>query len=242
MAEKLQAIVIKSNDRKEKDRNILLFSIEKGKVWCTLKGVKSPKAKMKLAQNPFCFGEFVLENGKAGLIVTGFEAIETFHEISEDIDKFFSASAVLEVINSMNFSSLEDNTAMFILLLKTLKAICFSQANPVYVLNKFLLTLFEENGFPLTVEKCSCCGTKAFEKLFINYSVGELVCFACKTFDCEELTQTSLSAMRILTNTSLDKLHTIKLAENSEMALLRVLGKNYERRFDKKLKFIGLLS
>ena len=129
-----------------------------------------------------------------------------------------------------------------LLLLKTLKAICFSQANPVYVLNKFLLTLFEENGFPLTVEKCSCCGTKAFEKLFINYSVGELVCFACKTFDCEELTQTSLSAMRILTNTSLDKLHTIKLAENSEMALLRVLVKNYERRFDKKLKFIGLLS
>ena len=136
MAEKLQAIVIKSNDRKEKDRNILLFSIEKGKVWCTLKGVKSPKAKMKLAQNPFCFGEFVLENGKAGLIVTGFEAIETFHEISEDIDKFFSASAVLEVINSMNFSSLEDNTAMFILLLKTLKAICFSQANPVYEIGR----------------------------------------------------------------------------------------------------------
>jgi len=242
MAEKLQAIVIKSNDRKEKDRNILLFSIEKGKVWCTLKGVKSPKAKMKLAQNQFCFGEFMLENGKSGLIVTGFEAIETFHEISEDIDKFFSASAVLEVINSMSFSSQDDSSAMFILLLKTLKAICFSKANPVYVLDKFLLKVFEGNGLPLAVEKCSCCGTKAFERVFVNYTVGEIVCTACKTFDCEELSSTTFSAMRILINTEFDKLSTIKLAENSEMALLRVLVKNYERRFDKKLKFIGLLS
>ena len=60
MSEKIQAIVVKSTDRKEKDKNILLFSIEKGKIWATLKGVKGNGAKMKIAQNPFCFGEFVL--------------------------------------------------------------------------------------------------------------------------------------------------------------------------------------
>ena len=43
MAEKIQGIVLKSNDRKEKDVNILLFSLEKGKIWATLRGVKSPK-------------------------------------------------------------------------------------------------------------------------------------------------------------------------------------------------------
>ena len=32
MTEKVQAIVIKTADRKEKDKNILLFSIEKGRI------------------------------------------------------------------------------------------------------------------------------------------------------------------------------------------------------------------
>ena len=31
MTEKVQAIVIKSNDKKEKDKSILLFSLEQGK-------------------------------------------------------------------------------------------------------------------------------------------------------------------------------------------------------------------
>ena len=62
MTQNVKAIVIKSNDRKEKDKNILLFSLEQGKIWATLKGVKSPNAKMKIAQNPFCFGEFILED------------------------------------------------------------------------------------------------------------------------------------------------------------------------------------
>ena len=30
MSEKIKGIVIRSNDRKEKDKNILLFSLEKG--------------------------------------------------------------------------------------------------------------------------------------------------------------------------------------------------------------------
>lgn len=242
MAEKLQAIVVKSNDRKEKDKNILLFSIEKGKLWCTLKGVKGPKAKMKLAQNPFCFGEFVIEEGKTGTIVTGFEAIETFHEISEDIDKFFSASAILEIVNCMDFSNQSDISAIFVLVLKALKGICFSKAVPIYILNKFLLEFFRQSGFVLNIEKCSCCGTKAFERLCINYSVGELVCLACKTFDCEDLPTTTYSALRVLSNTDLEKISTIKLAQGSELALLKVLIKNFERRFDKRLKLIGILS
>ena len=75
MSEKVKAIVIKSNDRKEKDANVLLFSLEKGKIWVTLKGIKGQNAKMKLAQRMFCFGEFVLQEGKAGQSVTSFECL-----------------------------------------------------------------------------------------------------------------------------------------------------------------------
>ena len=242
MAEKVQAIVIKSNDKKEKDKNILLFSLEQGKFWATLRGVKGVNAKMKLAQNPLCYGEFVVENGKAGQIVTAFEAIETFHEISEDIDKYFEGIAILEVLNSIDFSTASERAKVFVLALKSLKSICFENIRSVYVLDKFFIELFKISGFPLFTEKCSGCGDKTFERIYVNYSIGELVCAACKTFDSEELSKNAYIALKILNNTDFDKLSTLKLAQDSEIVLLRTLVKVFESHFDKKLNVMGILS
>ncbi len=240
MTEKIKAIVIKANDRKEKDKNILLFSLEQGKLWATLKGVKSPSAKLKGAQNPFVFGEFLLEDGKAGKIVTGYEAIETFHEISEDIDKYFEGAAVLQVISLLEIA--ENNAQLFALTLKTLKSICFSKTRSIYALNKFLLEVFALSGAPIYTDKCSCCGSVANEKYFLDYKDGELVCASCKSFGCEELSKTTYMALKILSNTDFDGLSTIKLAEGSELALLKVLSRNFEAQFDKKLKLIGIFE
>lgn len=240
MTEKIKAIVIKASDRKEKDKNILLFSLESGKIWATLKGVKSPSAKMKGAQNPFVFGEFLLEDGKAGKIVTGFEVIESFHEISEDVDKYFEGSAVLQMISLLEIT--ESNAPLFALTLKTLKSICFSSAHQIYALDKFLLELFKLCGTPIYTDKCSCCGSSANHKYYIDYKDGELVCVSCKSFGCEELSKTTYLALKILNNTDFDALSTLKLADGSELALLKVLTKNFEARFDKKLKLIGIFD
>ncbi len=242
MSEKIQAIVVKSTDRKEKDKNILLFSIEKGKIWATLKGVKGSGAKMKIAQNPFCFGEFVLENGKFGQIVTGFSSIETFYELSEDVEKYFEGTAILEIINAIEFSSVMEQKAVFVLLLKALKALCFENCLTNYILDKFLLELFKIYGFPIEYEKCSCCNAKAIEKFYFDYQNGEIVCAKCKNFHCEELSKLTYSALKIFSCCDFAKLSTLRLAEGSEVGLLRVLVRNFEARFDKKLKMMGILS
>ncbi len=240
MSKKIQAIVIKSSDKKEKDKSVLLFSVDEGKIWATLKGVKSPKAKMKLACNPFCFGEFLLEDGHAGQIVTNFEVIETFHEISEDIDKFFEGSAILEILNSLEFT--QELPQVFILALKTLKNICFSKTKRIYALNKFLLELFKICGVGLVPEKCAVCGNKSFDRFYINFLDGTLECLACKSLISMELSKTTYSALKILNGTEMEKISTLKLAGNSEVELLKVLVKNFENRFDKKLKLMGILS
>ena len=229
---------MRSNDRKEKDLNVLLFSVEKGKIWVTLRGVKSQNAKMKLASQPFCFAEFVIE----GSTVTGFECIESFHELAEDLDRYFEASAILEVLDKLKFSGAYEQTQTFLLAIKSLKSLCFYKPRNEYVLNKFFIGLFQILGVPLGEDKCSCCGSTAFDKLYINYSSGELVCTACKTFDCEEIPKTALSALKLLKNTSFEKLSTLKLAQNSEILLLKILVKNFERRFDEHLKLMGILQ
>jgi len=242
MSEKIQAIVIKSTDRKEKDKNILLFSIEKGKCWATLKGVKGSGAKMKIAQNLFCFGEFLLETGKFGQIVTSFSSIETFHELSEDVDKYFEATALLEIVNNLEFSGQAEQKAVLVLLLQALKTLCFGTCGANYVLDKFLLELFKIYGFPINYEKCSCCKTKAFERAYFDYQNGEIVCVNCKGFFSEELSKITFSALKVLSSCDFEKFSTIRLAQGSELGLLRVLVRNFESRFDKRLKLIGILS
>ena len=94
----------------------------------------------------------------------------------------------------------------------------------------------------LNTQKCSVCGTRAFDRLFIDYATGELACVACKGFGSEELPKTTVSALKILTNTEFEKLSTLKLSAGSENALLKILVKNFETRFDEKLKFIGVFD
>lgn len=242
MTKKVQAIVIKSNDRKEKDKNILLFSLDEGKIWATLKGVKSQNAKLKIAQNLFCFGEFVLEEGKSGYVVTGVDILESFYEIVGDVDKYFEASSILEIVNNIDFSTKTEIANIFVLLLRSLKSLCFGNFEHLYVLNKFLIELFKEYGIGLYSEKCSNCGTKSFERIFLDYSTGQLECVACKGFVNEELDKSTFLALKLFNNNDFEHLKTIKLANGSAISLLKILVKNFELRFDKKLKLIGVLS
>ena len=128
------------------------------------------------------------------------------------------------------------------LLIKTLKTICFSKTKALYCLNKFLLEFFALSGFPLSVEKCMCCGNNAFDKLYMNYMIGELECISCKHLTSEEVSAVVLSAIKFLNKTEFERLQTLKLAQDSELALLKMLVKNFEMRFDKRLNFIGILK
>ena len=89
MTTKVKAIVLKAIDYKEKDKLLTLFTLEQGKLICSMRGVKAPNAKLKFAKETFCFGEFIIENTKGNNIVTQVEIIDNFFEITQNIDKFY---------------------------------------------------------------------------------------------------------------------------------------------------------
>lgn len=242
MSQKINAIVVKSSDKKEKDLNVLLFSLELGKFWVTLKGVKQPKAKLKSATFQFAFGQFLLEDGKAGKIVTSFDLMESFHEISQDIDKYFEASAIMEVVDKLEFENQNEIAAVFMLALNALKTICFKDVPQNYVLCKFLMQILKLHGINLYNDKCTCCGTSAFAQKYIDFSSGTIVCAACKNFTSQALQPAVFAALKVLTDTDFDKLQTVHLAKQSEMGLLKVLVTVFSYQFDTTLNMIGILK
>jgi len=75
MNEKIvDAIVLKSQDYKENDKIVYLFSPAEGKFSAVLKGVKKASAKLKFAGEPFCFAEYTcVRRGDMATVINAME-------------------------------------------------------------------------------------------------------------------------------------------------------------------------
>lgn len=230
---KVKAIVIESKDYKEKDKLVSLYSLEQGKVRAVFRGVRGEKAKMKAAKEIFSFGEFFIENTKGNNIVSQADIIESFHPLSQNLDKYYEACSIIDVIKKLGTE--ESDPALFVEVIKALKCLCYEDVKPHYVLNKFLLNVFSGAGYPINTEKCSSCKSVITGTKFFNYEYGEIVCGACRTYTCEPLSPVAASALKIMSATPYEKLPTLRLATGAERELLELLLKNFEARFNEKI-------
>lgn len=226
---KLKGVVISSKDYKEKDKLITIFSLEEGIVMASMKGVRGEKAKLKFAKEIFCFGEFVLENTKGLNVVTQVEIIDNFFGLTNDISKYYEASAIIDIVAKTSCE--QANPPLFISLLKSLKALCYQSVEKKYVLCKFLIDAFQNLGYKFVTGKCASCGAILFDKKYFNLNFGEIVCPACRNDFCVAISESGYSALKLLNATEYDKLQTLKLCKGSEVEVLKLLEKNFEWRF-----------
>lgn len=227
---KVKGIIIENKDLKEKDKSVVIYSLEKGKIRAIFRGVRGEKAKMKASKEIFTFGDFFIENTKGNNVVSQVDVIESFYPLSQDLDKYYEACSIVDVVRKLGTE--QSDPAFFIETLKALKSLCYGNIKKGYVLAKYLIKVFDGAGYPINTEKCASCKSIITGKKFINFEFGEVVCSGCKTLVCEEISLPVFSALKILNNTEYDKLSTIHLSENSEKELLKMLLKNFEFRFN----------
>lgn len=231
----VKAIVIDSKNYKEKDKLLTLFTLEKGVIFANLKGVKSLNAKLSMAKEIFCFADYIYStNGQINTITTA-SIVETFFDITKDYDRYNCGCNILSIIKTVCNEG-EPNKMLFIETLHALKSLAYSNINEQYVLLKFLINTFSISGYDIKFDKCNSCGGE-FVKKYFDFSSGGIVCNSCKSYNSVELENVTLSALRLISENSYDKLANIKLAKNSEQKALKLLCENFENKFDKKLNF-----
>ena len=224
---KVKAIVIGGVNIKEKDKLITIFSLERGKMVVSMKGVRGEKAKLKSAKEIFSFGDFVIEEGTHSSIVTAVDVVDNFYSLTKNVDKYYEGCALLDIVS--HISSNEANHGLFIELLKALKCLCYEDVKKYFVIDKFLLNVFKSMGYGFLTDKCSCCGATLLLKYF-NLEIGEIVCPACKKALSIPVSDACYSALRILDNTDYEKLSTVKFGGMGELQAFNLLSKNYEYR------------
>ena len=223
---KVKAVVIGGVNVKEKDRLVSLYTLERGNMSISLRGVRGEKAKLKFAKELFCFADFLIEEGKISKVVTAVDIIDDFRDIAKDIDKYFEACAIIDVVSKFGE---EANPALFVSLVKSLKLLCYENLPKYYVFNKFLIEFFKIMGWNFIGQNCSSCGATLGIK-YLNLEIGELVCPACKNVFSVQVSESCYKGICLLGSTDFDGLETLNLPERIEMEICKILVKNYEFR------------
>ncbi len=232
-SEKIKGIIVESKDFKDKDKLVKIYTLEKGIINASFRGVRTSKSKLKAMKDVFVFGDFFIESVKGFNIVTGVDVIENFFALSQNLDKFYESCSIVNIIKQI--ATNEKNPQLFLTFIKSLKTIAFGNIQKDYVFIKFCLKVLENSGFAINFEKCSSCKAKITGKKFLNLDFGEIVCSNCKNAMSLEISNPAFSAMKIISGLDFEKLATLKISQTACSEILKILTLNMQERFSIKI-------
>ena len=231
MTEKIiDAIVLKSQDFKDNDKIVYLFSPAEGKLSAVLKGVKKASAKLKFAGEPFCFAEYTcVKRGDMYTITNAYQK-ESFFELRQDITTFYCGVSALEIVSAFAVEG-DSNPQLFVSLVKTLELLV-QGVSPKMVLAHFALTVLDNFGQKPCFEKCVQCGDKVSDAKFCFEDGGVL----CKNCDSDYSVSLDEGVRKVLVNLcSLkhEKLSTYKIGDVLANKTLYFLNDLFAKNFKK---------
>ena len=237
---KTKGIVIKSTDFKDSDKIVTIFSAELGVIKARARGVKKDKAKLAFAVQPFAFVEFVL-NAKGGFYtIINATSIDQFFNVTLDFDNFIFMMACLEVCEKTAKEN-DFNQDLFLLLLNSLKLVCYGGVSANLVFLKFMFEAFKILGYLLELDVCACCSGNLSQKVHAySYDYNGLLCAkCCNVNDFLELSDGEFAIFKNVNQTDFDKLANLKfLSRNDIVSVVSLVCKIFRIMTDEEISTI----
>lgn len=151
---KVTAIVTRAVRYNETDMILTLVTLEEGKLTATAKGCLKPKAKLRYSAESMNFGEYMLAGKGDRYVVTDCSQIESFIPLTLDIDKYYSASYILDALTKL---SPESQPKIFLHAIDVLKRMAYEDLPAEDGITNFLLYALSDNGYELDFTTCNVC-------------------------------------------------------------------------------------
>ncbi len=150
MNKSVTAIVLRSEDYRDFDKKLTLFSQDGEVMRVIIRGVKKNNAKLRFAAQPFAFCNFELSGrNESAHIVTGAMAIEDLFGVSFT-DKYFEGCIMLEAAEKA--CTIQPNRELFILLLKRLKNLIYDNFPYKICAISYLQNVIHKSGYSYIYE------------------------------------------------------------------------------------------
>jgi DNA repair protein RecO (recombination protein O) len=209
---KTTAIVLRQRRLGEADKIVTLFTPNLGKIDAVAKGVRRTRSKLAGHVEPLMHTSFMLARGRELDIVTQAQAIETFTELREDLDRTGRGLYAAELVDRFT-PDRQENFQVFRLLLETLRRLT-TEGQLDITLRFFEMRLLGYLGYQPQMKECVGCG-EALKPETNGWSpeAGGVLCPGCarQAPMSRPVTVNTLKVMRLLQKrdfAAVGRLHT----------------------------------
>ena len=219
MDKKVKAIVTRAVPYREADMILTLVSLEEGRITASARGCLKPSAKLRFAASPMNFGEYMLSGKGDRYIVTDCVQYDSFSPITADIDKYYAACMILELLAKL---SPEPQPQLFLHTVQELKAMAYEGKNARDAVCDYLLATLVDNGNGLDFSNCAVCGCILDGEAAFSEADG-IVCPHCANYDSIRI---NANARAFIAGQNRDISDTLKNGANMQLAdfVFRALG------------------
>ncbi|MEW9097255.1 MAG: DNA repair protein RecO [Clostridiaceae bacterium] len=239
-----RAIVIKTQDYKESDKIVWMYSEKLGKISTIAKGAKKNRSKFFSTTLSFCFGNYLLYKGKAMYTLNEGEMIESFQGLLMDLETITYASYFCELID-IAVQEEESNRELF----KDLVTAFYFMKNKVGDLDTlariFEIRILKATGYELNLQNCTRCKSKISSSNYIDLQYLGGICDDCAKENGIKINNGVFNILKYLSQIPLEKSYRIVIPDNLKEEIYKVLNliicQNYFRK-PKSLETLNLLK
>ncbi len=196
----------------EYDKRVVLLTKERGKISAFARAARKPNNGLMGVTNPFCFGEFMLYEGRTSYNILQAEISNYFMELSSDLEGAYYGFYFLELADYYT-REFNDETQMLKLLYQTLRALSSGKID-----RKLVRYIYEMKTLVVNGEYPDVTELKEF------------------------ILPATLYTLQYIVATPIEKLYTFTVSEDVLGELSKVMKQYMEKYIDKKFKSIEILN
>ncbi len=228
MFEKVEGIVIRTNDYGETHKIVTLFTRERGKIAVMARGAKKPKSRMAAISQPFVYASYLVQMGSSmGTLHQG-EVIQSLRSIREDLIKTAYASYIAELTDKL-IEQNEPDPFMYQQLLQTFTWMHEDKDLDILLL-MYELKMFKKGGFAPHIQSCVSCG-KEEDAFSFSIKEGGLLCSRCRYMDHDAmmLQPNLIKLLRICLEVDVTRVGNISVKQENKDRLKQLTDLYYDQ-------------
>ncbi|MFX0549205.1 DNA repair protein RecO [Hathewaya histolytica] len=215
---KTRGVVLKTQDYKENDKLLWIYTEDFGKISAIAKGVKKRTSNLASSTLTFCFSDYILYKGRSLYIVNEGQLIHSFQEFMHDLETLTYCSYLNELVDialveeEKNFKIFKDLVTAYYLIKNKVGDI-------EVLIRTFEIKLLFNTGYALNLDRCTNCGEQL--KMSNNISVENfgVTCTKCSRENSIKISNSTYNILRYIINLPLEKIHRLNVNKSGKKEL-----------------------
>ncbi|MCI5636164.1 MAG: DNA repair protein RecO [Sarcina ventriculi] len=232
---------MKTQEYKENDKLLWIFTQELGKISVIAKGAKKSKNKLFSVTTPFCYGDYLVFKGKNLYSLSEGKIRKSFQSFLDNLEKLTYASYICELIDIC----IEDNEKNSYLYKECITCLYLLNTDAIdyeTLIRAFELKILKATGYGLNLDNCVSCKEKIQNSNYLDLAYFGGVCEKCRRERGIYIDKATFASLKFLNNTTLDKVYKLHLSDDTKSEIYKITHYIISSVYSRKPKSLEMLN